>query len=109
MLQFAEEPRPLVILDEHGHPLSAGDNARRFFEVHGCTSTTGNIIFLILRETLICFAMPQEIIRMVRSLIKGYFAACGRLDYSSCHCRIQRKMVSVSSRLCPFGGNHLVA
>ena len=27
-----EEPRPLVILDEHGHPLSAGDNARRFFE-----------------------------------------------------------------------------
>ncbi len=31
MLQFAEEPRPLVILDEHGHPLSAGDNARRFF------------------------------------------------------------------------------
>lgn len=46
MLQFAEEPRPLVILDEHGHPLSAGDNARRFSRLHGCTSTTGNIIFL---------------------------------------------------------------
>lgn len=75
MLQFAEEPRPLVILDEHGHPLSAGDNARRFSRLHGCTSTTGNIIFLILRETLICFAMPQEIIRMVRSLIKGLFCS----------------------------------
>ena len=46
-----------------------------FSRLHGCTSITGNIIFLILRETLICFAMPQEIIRMVRSLIKGLFCS----------------------------------
>lgn len=33
MLQFAEEPRPIVILDpETGKPLKAGDNERRFFE-----------------------------------------------------------------------------
>lgn len=33
MLQFAEEPRPIVILDpETGEPLKAGDNSRRFFE-----------------------------------------------------------------------------
>ena len=32
MLQFAEEPRPIVILDEEGKPLTAGDNERRFFE-----------------------------------------------------------------------------
>ena len=32
MLQFAEEPRPLVILDKNGKPLTAGDNGRRFFE-----------------------------------------------------------------------------
>jgi hypothetical protein len=32
LLQFAEEPRDLVILDENGEPLLAGDNDRRFFE-----------------------------------------------------------------------------
>lgn len=32
MLQFAEEPKELKILDEHGNPLLAGDNDRRFFE-----------------------------------------------------------------------------
>ena len=32
MLQFAEDPRPIVILDEEGKPLTAGDNERRFFE-----------------------------------------------------------------------------
>jgi hypothetical protein len=32
MLQFAEEPRDLVILDEQGEALKAGDHDRRFFE-----------------------------------------------------------------------------
>jgi len=32
MLGFAEEPRDLVILDEQGEPLTAGDHERRFFE-----------------------------------------------------------------------------
>jgi hypothetical protein len=32
MLEFAEEPRDLVILDEKGNPLLAGDHKRRFFE-----------------------------------------------------------------------------
>lgn len=32
MLQFAEEPRPVVILDDAGRPLTAGNNGRRFFE-----------------------------------------------------------------------------
>ncbi len=32
MLQFAEEPRDVMILDEDGRPLLAGDNSRRFFE-----------------------------------------------------------------------------
>lgn len=32
MLEFAEEPRDLVILDEKGAPLRAGDHDRRFFE-----------------------------------------------------------------------------
>ncbi len=32
MLEFAEEPKDLVILDENGNPLLAGDHERRFFE-----------------------------------------------------------------------------
>ncbi len=32
MLEFAEEPKDLVILDENGNPLLAGDHDRRFFE-----------------------------------------------------------------------------
>lgn len=32
MLGFAEEPRDVVILDEKGEPLKAGDHQRRFFE-----------------------------------------------------------------------------
>lgn len=32
MISFAETPRDVVIQDEQGKPLSAGDNARRFFE-----------------------------------------------------------------------------
>lgn len=32
MLQFAEEPKPLILLDENGKPLKAGDTERRFFE-----------------------------------------------------------------------------
>jgi len=32
MKQFDEAPRELVILDEHGAPLTAGDHSRRYFE-----------------------------------------------------------------------------
>lgn len=32
MCEFAEEPRPVVILDKNGKPLTASDNKRRFFE-----------------------------------------------------------------------------
>lgn len=32
MLEFAETPKDVVILDENGNPLLAGDNERRFFE-----------------------------------------------------------------------------
>ncbi len=32
MLEFAEEPRNAIILDENGEPLKAGDHDRRYFE-----------------------------------------------------------------------------
>lgn len=32
MIEFAEVPKDVVVLDEYGEPLTAGDNHRRFFE-----------------------------------------------------------------------------
>ena len=45
MLEFAEEPRPVVILDENGKPLTAGDNNRRFFEASWVHKYNGKYYF----------------------------------------------------------------
>jgi hypothetical protein len=45
MLGFAEEPRDLVILDENGKPLTAGDNERRFFEASWIHKYNGKYYF----------------------------------------------------------------
>ncbi|MEZ4810109.1 MAG: glycoside hydrolase family 43 protein [Allomuricauda sp.] len=59
MVNFAEEPRDVLILDEDGEPIKAGDNERRFFEaswVHRykdkyylsySTGDTHNIVYAI--------------------------------------------------------------
>ncbi|MDR2626717.1 MAG: glycoside hydrolase family 43 protein [Dysgonamonadaceae bacterium] len=45
MLQFAEEPRPVVILDKDGKPLTAGDNTKRFFEASWVHKYNGKYYF----------------------------------------------------------------
>jgi hypothetical protein len=45
MLQFGEEPKDLVILDENGEPLKAGDNDRRFFEASWMHKYNGKYYF----------------------------------------------------------------
>ena len=45
MLEFAEEPRDLVILDEQGAPLKAGDHERRFFEASWMHKYNGKYYF----------------------------------------------------------------
>ncbi len=45
MLEFAEEPCPVVILDENGKPLTAGDNNRRFFEASWVHKYNGKYYF----------------------------------------------------------------
>ena len=56
MVSFAEAPKDVVIRDEQGKPLTAGDNARRFFEaswLHKYTDTyyysysTGDTHFIV--------------------------------------------------------------
>ena len=45
MLQFAEEPRDVIILDELGKPITAGDTARRFFEASWIHKYNGKYYF----------------------------------------------------------------
>ena len=45
MLGFAEQPRDLVILDENGEPLTAGDHDRRFFEASWMHTYKGKYYF----------------------------------------------------------------
>ncbi len=45
MLEFAEEPRDLVILDENDEPLKAGDHDRRFFEASWMHKYNGKYYF----------------------------------------------------------------
>jgi hypothetical protein len=45
MLQFAEEPREVIVIDEHGEPLKAGDNQRRFFEASWMHKYNGKFYF----------------------------------------------------------------
>lgn len=45
MLEFAEEPKSLLILDEDGNPLKAGDHDRRFFEASWMHKYNGKYYF----------------------------------------------------------------
>jgi hypothetical protein len=45
MLQFAEEPREVIVVDENGQPLKAGDNQRRFFEASWMHKYNGKYYF----------------------------------------------------------------
>lgn len=45
MLEFAEEPKNLLILDENGKPLKAGDHDKRFFEASWLHKYNGKYYF----------------------------------------------------------------
>ncbi|MBK3516070.1 glycoside hydrolase family 43 protein [Carboxylicivirga sp. N1Y132] len=45
MLEFGEEPKDLVILDQEGNPLQAGDHERRFFEASWMHKYKGKYYF----------------------------------------------------------------
>lgn len=62
MLEFAEEPRDLVILDENGNPLTAGDTERRFFEASWMHYYNGKYYFSYSTGDthLICYAIGDN-------------------------------------------------
>jgi len=45
MLQFAEEPHPVVIIDKNGKPITQGDTNRRFFEASWLHKYNGKYYF----------------------------------------------------------------
>lgn len=62
MLEFAETPRDLVILDENGNPILAGDNDRRFFEASWMHKYKGKYYFSYSTGNThyICYAMGDN-------------------------------------------------
>lgn len=63
MLEFAEEPRDVVILDENGKPLTAGDTGRRFFEASWIHKYKGKYYFSYSTGDthLICYATGDSL------------------------------------------------
>ncbi|MCL1943872.1 MAG: glycoside hydrolase family 43 protein [Candidatus Azobacteroides sp.] len=62
MLQFAEEPREVIVLDEHGNPLTAGDTERRFFEASWIHKYNGKYYFSYSTGDthLLCYAVGDN-------------------------------------------------
>ena len=62
MLNFAEEPRDVIILDENGDPLKAGDHDRRFFEASWMHKYNGKYYFSYSTGDthLLCYAIGDN-------------------------------------------------
>lgn len=62
MLQFAEEPRDLVIIDENGKPLTQGDSKRRFFEASWMHKYNGKYYYSYSTGDthLLCYAIGDN-------------------------------------------------
>ncbi len=62
MLEFAEEPKDVVILDSYGKPLLAGDHNRRFFEAAWVYKYNGKYYFTYSTGNthLLCYAIGDN-------------------------------------------------
>ena len=62
MLEFAEEPRDVLILDENGEPLKAGDHERRYFEGPWMHKYNGKYYFSYSTGNthLLCYAVGDN-------------------------------------------------
>ena len=62
MLEFAEEPRDILLLDEAGNPLKQGDTERRFFEASWVHQYNGKYYFSYSTGDthLLCYAIGDN-------------------------------------------------
>ena len=63
MLQFAEDPRPVIINDKNGKPLTCGDNERRFFEASWMHKYNGKYYYSYSTGDthLLCYATGDNV------------------------------------------------
>ena len=62
MLEFAETPKDVIILDENGEPLKQGDTERRFFEASWMHKYNGKYYFSYSTgdSHLLCYAVGDN-------------------------------------------------
>ena len=101
MLEFAETPRDIVILDENGEPLKAGDEDRRYFEDPSVDVQVPRQVLLHLLDRhhalhrLRCGGQPVRTVHLPGT----HPGARARLDHAPLHPGIPRQVVSLLSRL----------
>ena len=103
MLEFAEGPRDVLILDEKGEPLKAGDHKHRFFEASWMHKYNGKYYFSYSTGNthLLCYAIgdnpygPFTYQGVILTPVVGWTTP-------SFYSRISGKMVPFSSRQCAF-------
>ena len=110
MLQFAEEPRAVLVVDDNGEPLKASD-PHRFFEASWMHKMNGKYYFSAQDERKVLFFLfywrhSLSVLRRGRQPLRpvhiqgGNPRACSRLDYAPLNRGIQRQVVPVPPRLC---------
>ncbi len=104
MKQFAEEPRPVVILDENGKPLTAGDHDRRFFEASWMHKYNGKYYFSYSTGDthFLCYAIGDN--PYGPFVYQGVIYSCGRMDHPSLYCGVQGKWYLFHHDSVPSGG-----
>jgi hypothetical protein len=63
LFEFSEDPKDVVIVDEHGEPLMQGDSERRFFEASWMHKYQGNYYFSYSTGDthFICYAIGENV------------------------------------------------
>ena len=104
MLGLAETPRNVVILDEHGKPLTAGDNKRRFFEASWMHRYGGTYYFSVLdrRHPLHRLRDRRLTVRAIHVSREGPGTGA-RLDEPPLDRGVQGEVVPLLSRLPTLG------
>ncbi len=104
MMTFAEAPKDVVLLDEQGKPLTAGDNSRRFFEASWVHKYKDTYYFSVLdRRHALHHVRHGEV--SVRPLHRARQdpRARPRLDQPSLHHRVSGEVVPLLPRRSGLG------
>ena len=104
MVSFAETPKDVILLDEKGKPLLAGDNGRRFFEAAWLHKYNGTVLLLLLNRRHALHHVCDGNIAVWAVYSEGQAPRTGaRLDEPPLDHRVRGKVVSLLSRCAALG------